>query len=221
MQTFPFFNSDRVSSLPLQLVHSDVWQSPVVSLSGCHYYVIFIDDYSRFSWLFPLKSKSDVYTCFIKFKCMVENLFSTKIKSLQSDGDGEYSSTHFKNFLAQSGILHQISCPHISQQNGAAERKHRHVMDTGLALLAHLGLQTKYWVDAFLTAIYLINRLPTPTLSSQTPYFKLFNHAPDYNFLRTFGCACFPLMRPYNPHKLTFRSKKCIFLGYSSNHHGY
>ena len=94
-------------------------------------------------------------------------------------------------------------------------------MDTGLALLAHSGLQTKYWVDAFLTAIYLINRLPTPTLSNQTPYFKLFNHAPDYNFLRTFGCACFPLMRPYNPHKLTFRSKKCIFLGYSSNHHGY
>ena len=95
----PFFNSDRVSSLPLQLVHSDVWQSPVVSLSGCRYYVIFIDDYSRFSWLFPLKSKSDVYTFFIKFKCLVEKLFSTKIKSLQSDGGGEYSSIHFKIFL--------------------------------------------------------------------------------------------------------------------------
>ena len=96
----PFSNLDRESSLPLQLVHSDVWQSPVVSFSGCCYYVIFIDDYSRFSWLFPLKSKSDVYTFFIKFKCMVKNLFSTKIKSLQSDGGGEYSSTHFKFFLA-------------------------------------------------------------------------------------------------------------------------
>ena len=75
---------------------------------------------------------------------MVENLFSTKIKSLQFDGGGEYSSTHLKIVLAQSGILHRISCPHTSQQNGVVERKHRHVMDTGLALLAHSGLQTKY-----------------------------------------------------------------------------
>ena len=99
MQMSSFFNLDRESSLPLQLVHSDVWQSPVVSFSGCCYYVIFIDDYSRFSWLFPLKSKSDVYTFFIKFKCMVKNLFSTKIKSLQSNGGGEYSSTHFNFFF--------------------------------------------------------------------------------------------------------------------------
>ena len=77
----PFFNLDRESSLPLQLVHSDVWQSPVVSFSGCCYYVIFIDDYSRFSWLFPLKSKSDVYTFFIKFKCMVKTYFLQKLRA--------------------------------------------------------------------------------------------------------------------------------------------
>ena len=71
-------------------------------------------------------------------------------------------------FLAQSGILHQISYPYTSPQNDVTERKHRHVMDIGLALLAHLGLQTKYWVDAFLTAIYFINHLPTPTLSKST-----------------------------------------------------
>ena len=94
-------------------------------------------------------------------------------------------------------------------------------MDTGLALLAHSSLSLKYWVDAFLTAIYLINRLPTPTLSNLTPYFKLFNRSLDYHLLHSFGCACYPLMRPYNPHKLTFRSKKCVFLGYSPNHRGY
>ncbi len=88
-------------------------------------------------------------------------------------------------------------------------------------MLAHSGLSTKYWVDAFLIATYLINRLPTATLSNYTPFFKLFSRHPDYSFLLTFGCACFPLMRPYNLHKVAFRSKKCIFLGYSSNHHGY
>uniref|UniRef100_A0A2N9J9Y4 Integrase catalytic domain-containing protein n=1 Tax=Fagus sylvatica TaxID=28930 RepID=A0A2N9J9Y4_FAGSY len=217
----PFPKSTRKSLLPLQLIHSDVWQSPVISLSGFRYYVIFIDDYSRFSWLFPLKFKSDVHDCFLKFKCMVENLLSRPIKSFQSDGGGEYSYTPFKNLLAQHGILHRFSCPHTSQQNGVAERKHRHVVDTGLALLAHSGLSTQYWVEAFLTAIYLINRLPTPTLSNLTPYFKLFHRSPDYHLLRTFGCACYPLLRPYNKHKLNFRSKKCVFLGYSPHHRGY
>ena len=217
----PFFKSSRESSFPLQLVHSDVWQSPVVSLSGYRYFVSFIDDFSRFSWLFPLKLKSNVHSCFIQFKNMVENILSRSIKSFQSDGGGEYSYTPFKQLLAQHGILHQFSCPHTSQQNGVAERKHRHVMDTGLALLTHSGLSIKYWVDAFLTAIYLINRLPTPTINNLTPYFKLFNHSPDYHFLRSFGCACYPLLHPYNPHKLAFRSKKCVFLGYSPNHRGY
>lgn len=94
-------------------------------------------------------------------------------------------------------------------------------MDTRLALFAHSGLPTEFWVKAFLIAIHLINRLPAPTLANQTPYFKLLNLVSDYNLWRIFGCSWFPLMRPYNPHKLTYRSKKCIFLNYGSNHRGY
>ena len=117
--------------------------------------------------------------------------------------------------------MHQLSCPYTSQQNAVAERKHRHIVDTGLALLAHSHLPLTYGVEAFNTSTYLINRLPTPILKQNNPYTKLFNVAPDYTFLRVFGCACYPLLRPYNSHKLEFRSKKCVFLGYSSNHHGY
>jgi hypothetical protein len=217
----PFHKSTRESSSPLQLVHSDVWQSPVVSLSSYCYYVIFIDDYSQFSWPFPLKLKSNVHSCFLQFKCMVEKLVSKPIKSFQSDGGGEYSYNPFKNVLAQHFILHRYSCPHTSQQNGVTECKHHHVEDTGLALLAHSGLSTKYWVDAFLTVVYLINRLPTPTLSHLTPYFKLFQRFPDYHLLRSFGCTYYPLLHPYKQHKLNFRSKKCVFLSYSPHHHGY
>ena len=63
--------------------------------------------------------------------------------------------------------------------------------------------------------------MPTPTLKHNNPYAKLFNKSPDYSFLRVFGCACYPLLRPYNSTKFAFRSKKCTFLGYSSNHRGY
>lgn len=94
-------------------------------------------------------------------------------------------------------------------------------MEVGLSLLAQSHLPTKFWVEAFMTAIYLINRTPTLVLDYVSPYFRLFAEAPDYSFLRTFGCACYPLLRPYTKHKLAFRSKQCIFLGYSSQHHGY
>jgi hypothetical protein len=70
----PFFPSQCNSTAPLQLIHSDVWgPSPVPSISGFKYYVIFIDDWSRYTWLFPLKSKSDVPSIFSHFKALVEN----------------------------------------------------------------------------------------------------------------------------------------------------
>ena len=94
-------------------------------------------------------------------------------------------------------------------------------MEVGLSLLAQSHLPTKFWAEAFMIAIYLINRTPTHVLDNLSPYFKLFVEAPNYSFLRSFGCACYPLLRPYTKHKLAFHSKQCIFLGYSSQHHGY
>jgi hypothetical protein len=77
-----FSDSHRISTHPLELIHSDVWTSPILSLGGCKYYVIFIDDHSRFTWLYPLRNKSDVLPCFVKFKNLVENLFSSSIFQL-------------------------------------------------------------------------------------------------------------------------------------------
>jgi hypothetical protein len=168
-----------------------------------------------------MDNKFETFNCFVKFKGIAENLLSKKIKAFQSDGGEEFTSNHFKQFLTSHGILHRISYPHSPQQNGLAERKYRHIVEIGLALLAQSKLPSSYWLDAFNTAVYLINRLPTHTLHKQSPYFKLLQRNSDYSILRTFGCSCYPLLRPYNKHKLMFRSKKCIFLEYSSNYQGY
>lgn len=72
-----------------------------------------------------------------------------------------------------------------------------------------------------LTAVYLINRLPYVVLQGKSSFFKLFNNEPDYYFLRVFGCLCFLWLKPYMSSKLEGRSKKCLFLGYSSNTKGY
>jgi hypothetical protein len=217
----PFSASNNVTKEPLEIIHSDLWSSPMPSINGCRYYVVFIDNHSRFTWIYPLHHKSETFACFVKFKSLAGNLLSKKIKSFQSDGGGEFTFNQFKQYLSSNGILHRISYPYTAAQNGLAERKHRHIVETGLALLAHSHLPLSYWVDAFTTAVYLINRLPTSILQHQSPYVKLLHKNPDYTFLKVFGCACFPFLRPYNSHKMMYRSKKCIFLGYCSNYKGY
>jgi histone deacetylase 1/2 len=111
------------------------------------------------------------------------------------------------------GISHLVSCPHAHQQNGPAEHKHRYIVEVGLSLLAYASMPLKYWDEAFLTTVYLINRLPSKVIQSKTPMECLFGNSGDYSLLRTFGCACWPNLRPYNRHKLDFRSKQCAFSG--------
>jgi hypothetical protein len=79
----------------------------------------------------------------------------------------------------------------------------------------------KFWDEAFLTATYLINLLPSKVINFDTPIQRLLKETPDYSSLRVFGCACWPNLRPYNAHKLSFRSTRCVFLGYSSRHKGF
>ena len=78
----------------------------------------------------------------------------------------------------------------------------------------------KFWDEAFLTAVHIINMLPSRVINSETPMERLLHVKPDYTSLRVFGCACWPNLRPYNNRKLMFRSKQCAFLGYSAQHKG-
>jgi histone deacetylase 1/2 len=181
--------------------------------------VSFIDDHSKFVWIYLLRYKSEVFAKFTEFQQLVERRFNRKIVSIQTDWGREYE--RLNSFFKNIGISYLVSCPHAHQQNGAAERKHRHIVEVGLSLLAHASMPLKFWDEAFLAATYLINRTPSKILQYSTPLAILFNEQPDYSFLRKFGCACWPNLRPYNSRKLAFRSKRCAFLGYSNMHKGY
>lgn len=216
----PFLDSTFVAKKPLELVCSDLWgPAPIATLDGCRYYVLFYDHYTKYSWIYFLRHKSDVRSCFDQFRKIVENYFNTSIKMFQSDWGGEFQA--LKPYLAQHGIIQRSSCPHTPEQNGCAERKHRHITETGRANLFHASVPSKYWDHAFATAVYTINRLPTPNLNHMSPYQKIFGRQPDYNFLKIFGCSCFPWLKPYTSNKLEPRSTKCVFLGYSLLHKGY
>ncbi|RVX16767.1 Retrovirus-related Pol polyprotein from transposon RE1 [Vitis vinifera] len=131
-KTLPFpLHASRASHC-FDFIHSDVWgPSPVSSHEKFKYYVTFINDHSRFTWVYFLRSKSEVFRTFTEFLAYVDNQFSTSIKTLRTDSGGEYLSTEFQAFLASKGIIHQRSYPSIPQQNGVAERKNRHLLDVG------------------------------------------------------------------------------------------
>ena len=160
-----------------------------------------------------------MFDIFVKFQLHVEHLLKHKIVHVQSDWGGDYRNLN--TFFDKLGISHRVSCPHTHQQNGAAERKHPHLVETGVTLLAHASVPFRLWSDAFSTAYFLINRLPTRVLNMKTALELLFQEIPDYTFLNVFGCACWPHLRSYNIRKHEFHSKQCVFLGYSSMHKGY
>jgi histone deacetylase 1/2 len=154
--------------------------SAQTSVSSHNYYVSFIDTYSRFTWLYLIKHKSDVFDVFLQFQSHVERLLNRKIVHVQSDWGGEYIK--LDAFFHKIGVSHRVSCPHTHQQNGSAERKHRHIVKTGLTLLAHASIPFRYWSDAFVIACFLINRMPTRVINMQTPLERLLGETPDYTF---------------------------------------
>ena len=190
-----------------------------MSIDNYKYYLVLVDHYLRYTWLYPLKLKSQVLETFKAFRAQLENYFSAKISTLYSENGGELVA--MRKFLFEAGISHLTSPPHTPEHNGISKRKHIHVVETGLTPLTHASMKKKYWTYAFSTAIYLINRLPSSMLQMESPYHKLFGVQPNYMKLRVYGSLCFPWLRPYTSHKLEERSTPCVFLGYSQTQSAY
>jgi IS30 family transposase len=169
------------ASKPFDLVHCDLWTSPVLSISGFKYYLVILDDYSHFLWTFPLRLKSDTFSTLSNFFAYVSTQFGCPIKSIQCDNGREFDNSSSRAFFLANGVSLRMSCPYTSQQNGMAERILRTTNNIIRTLLFQASMPPSYWVDALATATYLINRLPTKTLGLSTPYFALHATHPSYH----------------------------------------
>ena len=118
----PFPSSATKTSYVLQLVHSNLsGMLPVTSLGGCSYYMTFIDDFSRKTWIYFLKIKDEAFMWFRTFKALVENLTGKKIKILRTDNGTEYETNEFKNFCREAGIKRETTTVYTPEQNGVVE----------------------------------------------------------------------------------------------------
>jgi len=169
-----------------------------------------------------MKHRSELFHIFQSFFNEIKTQFGVSIRVLRSDNGREYLSHSFKQFMASHGILHQTSCAYTPQQNGVAERKNRHLIETTRTLLIHGAVLEHFWGDVILTACYLINRMPSSVLKNNIPHSILFPHDSLHPLpLRVFGSTCF--VHNFSPglDKLSPRSHKCVFLGFTRSQKGY
>ncbi|GJZ25183.1 ribonuclease H-like domain-containing protein, partial [Tanacetum coccineum] len=215
----PFSLSETIVKAPFDIIHSDLWTSPLTSVSGIKYYVLFLDHFSHYLWVYPLRHKSDVLSKFIHFRAYVKNHFNCDIKSLQCDHGGEFDNTALHQLFVTNGISIRFSCPKTSQQNGKSERMIRTINNMIRTLLFQAHLPPTFWVEALHMAAYLLNILPSTAINNEIPHTRLFKTTPNYADLRVFGCLCYPHL--HTNHKLEPRATPAIFLGYPTNHRGY
>jgi transposase InsO family protein len=154
----PFPNSISVTYFPFQIIHCDLWTSPNESLTSFKYYLIVIDDFSRYIWTFPLHLKSDVANVICDFYRYVLNQFHLSIQIIQCDNGKEFDNQWLRSFFNSHGIVFRLSCPHTSPQNGKAERNIHTINDIMCTLLFQAHLKSCYWVESLHTATYLYNR---------------------------------------------------------------
>lgn len=127
---FPVDGGKR--SEPLGLVQSDVCgKINAKSLSGGEYFLTFIDDNTRYIWIYVLKHKDEVFRFFLEYKAQGERSTGRKLKPLHTDNGGEYVSADFEKCLKEEGVRHELTVPKTPEQNGVAERMNRTLVHAG------------------------------------------------------------------------------------------
>ena len=130
MTKSPFTGKGERASGVLDLIHSDVC-GPMTTHArgGFSYFITFIDDFSRYGYMYLMKYKSEAFEKFKEFRQEVEKQLGKSIKILRSDRGGEYLSLEFQGYLRDNGILSQWTPPYTPQYNGVSERRNRTLLD--------------------------------------------------------------------------------------------
>lgn len=217
----PFTSSTTVTSKPLELLHTDLCgPMPVPSHGDNLYFITLLDDFTGYSFVSPLRHKSDAANFLKTSIAMLERQTGHSVKCIRSDNGGEFINTDLATFYKSKGIKSETTVPYTPQQNGKAERLNRTLLDKARPMLADAQLPKTLWAEAIVTANYLRNRSPTSAQDS-TPYESFHGTKPDLSHLRTFGAQAYAHVPAALRTKLDTVSRPGRFIGYSPSTKGY
>ena len=193
------------------------------------YFITFIDDYSRYMYLYLLRSKDEALDAFKVFKAEVKNQCGKHIKIMRLDRGGEYYGKYTENgqapgafvkFLQENGIVAHYTMPGSPNQNGVAERRNRTLMDMVSSMRSNTKLPQYLWTETLKTVVYILNRVLTKVVSKM-PFESFKGWKPSLRHIRFWGCPS--EVRIYNPQekKLDPRTISGYFIGYDERSKGY
>ncbi|KAK1607550.1 hypothetical protein QYE76_031223 [Lolium multiflorum] len=210
------------TSRPLELLHLDLFgPSHYDTLGGSKYGLVIVDDYSRYSWVFLLKSKDETHREFITFAKKAQRTYESEIKAIRTDNGTEFKNYTMQEFVDDEGIKHEFSAPYTPQQNGVVERKNRTIIEMARTMLSEFNSPHNFWGEAISTAVHYSNRLFLRPLHNKTPYELLTGNKPNVMYIRVFGCKCLVKNNKGKLGKFETRTIEGIFVGYAENSHAY
>ncbi|KAI3702044.1 hypothetical protein L6452_27650 [Arctium lappa] len=173
------------------LLHMDLFgPTNVMSIGKKSYCFVIVDDYSRFTWVYFLRTKDETSGLIKYFILRIENQTNQKVKVIRSDNGTEFKNIDLNTFCEEQGIERQYSAPRTPQQNGVAERKNRTLIEAARSLLADSKLPITFWAEAVNIACYVQNRVLVVKPKNKTPYELLNKRKPFIGFFKPFGCPC-------------------------------
>ena len=169
---------------PLELLHLDLFGPPSYdSLGGRRYCLVIVDDYTRYTWVFFLKTKDETQETFISFAKEAQRQHQCEIMAIRSDNGTEFKNYTMDEFLSDEGIKHQFSVAYTPQQNGVAERKNRTLIEMARTMLDEYKSPYKLWAEAINTACHASNRLYLRKHKNKTPYELMTGKKPNVKYL--------------------------------------
>lgn len=205
----------------LDCVHSNVWgPTSISSIGGGHYFISFIDDFSRKVWVYVMKHKSESFDKFKVWLAVVENQTGKKLKVLRSDNGGEYKDTEFLNFCSSKGIQRHFTTPGDPESNGVAKRMNITLLEKARCMRLTSGLSKGFWAEAVSTSVHIINRIPCLALNGKIPE-EVWRNSKSVclSYLRIFGCLVFA--HQTGKDKLDPRAICGVLFGYTKGVKGY
>ncbi|CAI7903710.1 unnamed protein product, partial [Closterium sp. NIES-54] len=204
---------------PLQTLHMDVWGPARVRGQGHeHYFLLVVDDYSRYTTVLPLRSKGDVTEVLIDWiraaHLHLRESFGSDfpVLRLHSDRGGEFSSAHLGAFCRAQGIRQTFTLPASPEQNGIAERRIGMVMDVARTSMIHAAAPHFLWPFAVQYTAHQLNLQPRVSLPETSPTLRWTGKVGDASAIRVWGSRAF--VRDLSADKLSPRATPCVFLGF-------
>ncbi|MDM1575528.1 integrase catalytic domain-containing protein, partial [Escherichia coli] len=188
MTKLPFVGHGERTTELLALVHTDVCGPfDVPTRGGFIYFITFTDDFSRYGYVYLMRHKSEAFKKFKEFRQEVEKQTRKSLKVLRSDRGGEYLSGEFRDYLKEHGIVSQWTPSGTPQLNEVSERRNRTLLDMVRSLMSFTDLPVFLWGHSLLTAIYLLNRVPSKTVPTM-PYEMWHGKKSSLSYLKIWGC---------------------------------